>query len=202
MAEVIFTHGNVRAAALPANQMSYDTEQFYNAGVSAAAARGFHSLLPRCRRVSDPRLLALTLRDLRRLARIASVGCRGLQGRLYGRLAVCRTRPSRCSDRLLAGLAVGAKSSTSAHRCHARSGSDLDAALIRGAETARSRPPGLQFDDRLASPQAGSRRLLLSGARGILQSRRRSSHRLLRRRSARVRFTEIDIFGVYVARCR
>jgi uncharacterized membrane protein YccC len=57
----------------PANQMSYDTQQFYNnavailAGVGAAAI-SFRLLTPLTPATRSRRLLALTLRDLRRLA--------------------------------------------------------------------------------------------------------------------------------------
>jgi uncharacterized membrane protein YccC len=57
----------------PANQMTYDTLQFYNsalaiAGGSAAGALSFRLLPPLSPAFRTRRLLALTLRDLRRLA--------------------------------------------------------------------------------------------------------------------------------------
>jgi uncharacterized membrane protein YccC len=56
----------------PANQMSYDTRQFYNAAVAiisgvGAAALAFRLLPPLSPALRTRRLLALTLRDLRRL---------------------------------------------------------------------------------------------------------------------------------------
>jgi uncharacterized membrane protein YccC len=56
----------------PANQMSYDTEQFYNAASAIVAGVGagalaFRLLPPLSPAVRTRRLLALTLRDLRRL---------------------------------------------------------------------------------------------------------------------------------------
>jgi uncharacterized membrane protein YccC len=57
----------------PANQMSYDTGQFYNAALAivggvGAAALSFRLLPPLSPALRTRRLLALTLRDLRRLA--------------------------------------------------------------------------------------------------------------------------------------
>jgi len=57
----------------PANQMSYDTAQFYNTALaivlgSGAAALSFRLLPPLSPGLRTRRLLALTLRDLRRLA--------------------------------------------------------------------------------------------------------------------------------------
>jgi uncharacterized membrane protein YccC len=57
----------------PANQMSYDTQQFYNAALAivagvGAAAFSFRLLPPLSPALRTRRLLALTLRDLRRLA--------------------------------------------------------------------------------------------------------------------------------------
>jgi uncharacterized membrane protein YccC len=56
----------------PANQMSYDTQQFYNAALAimagvGAAALAFRLLPPLSPALRTRRLLALTLRDLRRL---------------------------------------------------------------------------------------------------------------------------------------
>ncbi len=57
----------------PANQMSYDTQQFYNAALAivaglGAAAMSFRLLPPLSPTLRTRRLLALSLRDLRRLA--------------------------------------------------------------------------------------------------------------------------------------
>ena len=77
----------------PTNPMSYDTAQFYNAALAVfaaclAAALSFGLLPPLSPAVRARRLLALTLRDLRRLA-IAPVPPRWKtwEGRVYGRLA-------------------------------------------------------------------------------------------------------------------
>ena len=77
----------------PANQMVYDTSQFYNAALAilagcAAATLSFHLLPPPSPALRARRLLALTLRDLRRLAtgplRSTSDDWEGL---VYSRLA-------------------------------------------------------------------------------------------------------------------
>src|SRR5262245_51214901 len=67
----------------PANQMTYDTVQFYNAalaiaGGSAAGALSFRLLPPLSPAKRTRRLLALTLRDLRRLAANPPPAARGL----------------------------------------------------------------------------------------------------------------------------
>jgi uncharacterized membrane protein YccC len=66
--------GNFVPLLAPANQMSYDTQQFYNSALAiiagvGAAALAFRLLPPLSPALRTRRLLALTLRDLRRLAR-------------------------------------------------------------------------------------------------------------------------------------
>jgi uncharacterized membrane protein YccC len=65
--------GNFIPLLAPANEMSYDTVQFYNAALAivagcAAAALSFRLLPPLSPQTRTRRLLVLTLRDLRRLA--------------------------------------------------------------------------------------------------------------------------------------
>jgi len=78
---------------MPANQMSYDTVQFYNSALAivlgcAAGALSYRLLPPLSPAFRAQRLLALTLRDLRRLA-TGAVQRRpdDWEGRIYGRLA-------------------------------------------------------------------------------------------------------------------
>ena len=73
---VLFTYMSAYFPALlaPTNQMIYDTQQFYNAALaiiagSGAAALSFRLIPPLSPAFRTRRLLALTLRDLRRLAR-------------------------------------------------------------------------------------------------------------------------------------
>jgi len=100
----------------PANQMSHDTQQFYNAALAivagvGAAAISFRLLPPLSPALRTRRLLALTLRDLRRLTtgRIPSTP-EDWQGRMYGRLSAMpeQTEPVQRA-RLLAALSVGNK---------------------------------------------------------------------------------------------
>jgi uncharacterized membrane protein YccC len=121
----------------PANQMSYDTVQFYNAALAivagiGAAALSFRLLPPLSPALRTRRLLALTLRDLRRLAR-GSIRWTpdDWEGRVYGRLSVLpeQALPLQRAQ-LVAALSVGSE----IIRLHRMApglglGSDLDAAL-------------------------------------------------------------------------
>ncbi len=91
--KVMFTAMTVNFVALlsPANPMSYDTVQFYNGALgivagTGAAALGFRMLPPLSPTFRTRRLLALTLRDLRRVARGRTP--RDWEGHVYGRLSV------------------------------------------------------------------------------------------------------------------
>jgi uncharacterized membrane protein YccC len=121
----------------PANQMSYDTIQFYNfalaiVGGIGAAALSFRLLPPLSSAFRTRRLLALTLRDLRRLAKgRVSWTAEDREGRLYGRLAALpdAAEPLQRSQ-LVAALAVGTEIIQLRHFASSFGlGSDLDAAL-------------------------------------------------------------------------
>jgi len=77
----------------PANQMTYDTVQFYNSALaiaagSAAGALSFRLLPPLSPAFRTRRLLALTLRDLRRLATDPARWAReDWEGRMHARIA-------------------------------------------------------------------------------------------------------------------
>jgi uncharacterized membrane protein YccC len=98
----------------PANQMSYDTQQFYNSALAivagnSAAALGMCLIPPIPPEIRARRLLKLTLRDLRRLA--TSRVLRNNQdwvGHVYGRLAALPEQAEPI-DRacLLAALSIG-----------------------------------------------------------------------------------------------
>jgi uncharacterized membrane protein YccC len=98
----------------PANQMSYDAQQFYNASLAiisgiAAAALSFRLLPPLSPALRTRRLLALTLRDLRRLATGPMPWTvNDWESRLYGRLSVLpkQAEPLQRAQ-LLAGLSLG-----------------------------------------------------------------------------------------------
>jgi uncharacterized membrane protein YccC len=84
---------NFVALLAPENQMSYDTQQFYNAALAivagvGAAAFSFRLLPPLSPALRTRRLLALTLRDLRRLATGRIRLHDDWEGRVYSRLSV------------------------------------------------------------------------------------------------------------------
>ncbi|MGH6838662.1 MAG: FUSC family protein [Methylocella sp.] len=163
----------------PANEMSYDPQQFYNAALSIFAGSGvaalsFRLLPPLSPAFRTRRLLALTLRDLRRLA----VGhipwtVEDWEGRIYGRLAAMpdAAEPLQRSQ-LVTALALGSEiirirpiAFSLGHTA------DLDAALdalARGngaIATARL----ARLDERVASlPDGGSEASLALRARGSI----------------------------------
>ncbi len=100
----------------PANQMSYDTVQFYNAALAivagvGAAALSFRLLPPLSPAFRTRRLLALTLRDLRRLATGPIPRAPDdWEGRMYGRFSALpdEAQPLQRSQ-LLAALSVGSE---------------------------------------------------------------------------------------------
>ena len=121
----------------PANQMSYDTVQFYNAASAivaglCAAAVSFRLMPPLSPAFRTRRLLALTLRDLRRLATGPIPRTPDdWEGRMYGRFAVLpdEAQPLQRSQ-LLAALSVGTEIIQLRHIARrADLGLELDTAL-------------------------------------------------------------------------
>jgi uncharacterized membrane protein YccC len=98
----------------PENQMTYDVEQFYNQAMAIVAGIGIAALAltlmpPLSTAVQSRRLLALMLRDLRRMAAGAIRPSQAAwEGRVYGRLAAmpAQAPPLRWS-RLAANQTVG-----------------------------------------------------------------------------------------------
>jgi uncharacterized membrane protein YccC len=98
----------------PANQMSYDTLQFYNGALAivsgiGAAALSYRLIPPLAPALRTRRLLAFTLRDLRRLTRDSIPRtAREWEGRIYGRLSAIpeQAEPLQRAQ-LLAALAMG-----------------------------------------------------------------------------------------------
>jgi uncharacterized membrane protein YccC len=163
----------------PANVQSYDPQQFYNTALSifagsGAAALSFRLLPPLSPAFRTRRLLALTLRDLRRLAMGPALWTAGdWEGRIYGRLAAMpdaaeplqRSRP-------LAALSVGTEIIQLRHMAHRLGlGSDLDLALEAMAQgnSAIATAWLARLDDRLATlPGDGSEASLALRARGSI----------------------------------
>jgi uncharacterized membrane protein YccC len=106
--------GNFVPLLAPANQMTYDTAQFYNAALAivagiGAAALSFRLLPPLPQALRTRRLLALTLRDLRRLATSPTPRtANDWEGRIYSRLSALpeQAEPLQRAQ-LLAALSVG-----------------------------------------------------------------------------------------------
>jgi uncharacterized membrane protein YccC len=100
----------------PANQMSYDTGQYYNSALAiiigiGMAALSFRVLPPLSPALRTRRLLALTLRDLRRLATGAIARTPDdWEERVYGRLSALpdQAEPLQRSQ-LVAALSVGSE---------------------------------------------------------------------------------------------
>jgi uncharacterized membrane protein YccC len=97
----------------PANQMSYDTAQFYNSALAifvgcAIAPLSFRLLPPLPPALRARRLLALTLRDLRRLAIHPLPTAEDWERRMFGRLAALpdQAEPLQRAQ-LLAAISVG-----------------------------------------------------------------------------------------------
>jgi uncharacterized membrane protein YccC len=98
----------------PANQMTYDTQQFYNSAVGIVLGLGvgalaFRLLPPLSPALRTRRLLALTLRDLRRLATSAAPQTRtDWERRVYSRLSALpeQAEPLQRAE-LLAALSTG-----------------------------------------------------------------------------------------------
>ena len=163
----------------PANQMSYDTLQFYNFALAINAGSGvgavsFRLLPPLSPAFRTRRLLALTLRDLRRLATGPIPRAPGdWEGRICGRLAALpdAAEPLQRSQ-LMAALAVGSEIIQLRHiATRLGLGSDLDAALeaLARGNSAIATTRLSRLDDRLASLSgAGSDASLALQARGSI----------------------------------
>src|SRR3954468_2231410 len=131
------TGANFMPLLAPTNQMSYDTAQFYNTALAViagcgAAALSFRLLPPLPPPLRARRLLALTLRDLRRFA-IAPLlpTSEDWESRMYGRLAALpdQAKPVQRAQ-LLAALSVGTEINQLRHMApHLGAAAELDVAL-------------------------------------------------------------------------
>jgi uncharacterized membrane protein YccC len=125
----------------PANEMSFDTIQFYNNALAivtgcGAAVLAFRLLPPLSPAVRTRRLLALTLRDLRRLASGPIPATTDWEGRIYARLAALPEQAEPLERaQLVAALSAGSETIRLARilgQLAARE--DLDAALAAFAQ--------------------------------------------------------------------
>ena len=157
----------------PANQQSYDTQQFYNSasalviGVSVGAC-SFRLIPPLSPAFRTRRLLALTLRDLRRLARSRIWQTpEDWEGRIYGRLsAVPDAAGPLPGAQMLAALSVGTAIIQLRRIARAMDlTSDLDAALkaLRRGDIALTKARLDRLDGALAA-RLGSAALRARGS--------------------------------------
>src|SRR6202051_2794689 len=160
----------------PANQMSYDTQQFYNAALAIVAGVGvaalaFRLLPPLSPALRTRRLLALTLRDLRRLptGRIPQ-NSDNWESRIYSRLSALpeHAEPLQRAQ-LMAALSVGTeiiRLRRVAHRFDLQV--EIDAALdaVAKGNSSAAAERLARLDQRLAAlPNTGP------GARARLRAR-------------------------------
>jgi uncharacterized membrane protein YccC len=121
----------------PTNPMSYDPQQYYNTAMTIVAGAGaatfsFRLLPPLSPAYRARRLLALTLRDLRRLVTGPLPGTpQDWEQRMYARFALLPDEAQPLQRAwLMAAYSVGAKTIRLRHLCHRFSLSpDLEAAL-------------------------------------------------------------------------
>ena len=164
----------------PANQMSYDTLQFYNGAVAivtgvGAAALGFRLLPPLSPALRTRRLLALTLRDLRRFtAEPMPRTANEWEARTYSRLSALPEQADPLQrGQLLAALSVGTeiirlRQVARRFELHAELDAALDA-LARGDSSVATERLA-RYDKRLAgqpSTRPGAR-VRLRGRASIL----------------------------------
>ena len=161
----------------PENQMSYDTSQFYNLALAIFAgcttgALSFRLYPPLSPALRTRRLLALTLRDLRRLAIDPQLPrSEDWEGRVYGRLAVMPddAEPLQRSQ-LLSALSVGSEILKLRRTARPLAlGPELDAALaaVAHGNSATARSWLTRLDQRLSSvpgPEGGAPRSLRTRA--------------------------------------
>lgn len=178
---LMFTYMTAYSCALiaPANEQSYDTQQFYNSALALVAGTGvaalsFRLLPPLSPALRTRRLLALTLRDLRRLAAgRVSQAASDWQGRIIGRLAALpeRAEPLQRAQ-LVAALAAGSeiielRGIATALGFGTALGGALDA-LVQG-DSALAAALLMRLEERLAAfPGSGPEASLALRARGSI----------------------------------
>jgi uncharacterized membrane protein YccC len=157
---------NVMPLLSPTNPMSYDTTQFYNTALAivvgcSVGPLAFRLLPPLSPALRTRRLLALTLRDLRRAVALPPARLEDWEGLMYGRLAALpdQAEPLQRAQ-LLAALSVGSEIFQLRHlTSRVGAAAELEAALAALAQgnsaiaVARLR----QLDRQLAfAPDAGA----------------------------------------------
>jgi uncharacterized membrane protein YccC len=163
----------------PANVMSYDPQQYYNAALaivsgSSTAAISFLLLPPLSPAFRTRRLLALTLRDLRRLARDRVSWTAGeWESRIFGRLAVLPESAEPLQRSQLAAALAAGNEIIRLRRIGSALGfaPGLDAALeaLARGSSATAATLFARLDDRLAFlPGTGTEGFLALQARGSI----------------------------------
>jgi uncharacterized membrane protein YccC len=174
--KVMFTAMTVIFVPLlaPANPMSYDTVQFYNTASAivtgtTAAVLSFRLLPPLSPAFRTRRLLALSLRDLRRLARGHTP--HDWVGHIEGRLAVLPAGATLVEGaQLLAALSVGIEILQLRHITHAlglAAGLDPAMAAIAQGNSAVAVSHLRQFDAALAAHEPQTQTMLRARSRLI-----------------------------------
>jgi uncharacterized membrane protein YccC len=171
---------NVMPLLAPTNEMNYDTIQYYNSALAIVVGCGvaplaFWLLPPLSPALRVRRLLALTSRDLRRLA-IASVlpAADVWASRIYSRLMALPDQATPLQRaQLLAALSVGSEIiGLRQIAAHLGTTAELDAALddIARGRSANAVASLRQFDDRLASTRetGAEATMALRGRRRVL----------------------------------
>jgi uncharacterized membrane protein YccC len=162
----------------PTNEMSYDTEQFYNTALAIVVGCGiaplaFLLLPPLSPALRTLRLLALTLRDLRRLA-IAPLRLtwEDWDSKIVGRLTALPDQAEPWQRaRMLAALSVGAEIIHLSRMSSRLDAAELEAALkaVASGNTTTAIANLREFDSRLASsPNAEPEAAIALRARGRL----------------------------------
>ena len=197
----------------PENQMTYDTQQFYNLALAivvglGSAALAFHLLPPLSPELRTRRLLALTLRDLHRLTkRPAAWTANDWKSRIYSRLcALPAQAESLQRAQLLTILSVGTeiiRLRGIARRFDLQGRTRCRAANDWREATGRLLPSGLP-DSTACWPHSSRHAGSVGPAAGAQQhpccvGGARSLSRPFRFRSGAMSFIEVDLFGVYVA---
>jgi uncharacterized membrane protein YccC len=162
----------------PTNEMSYDTQQFYNSALAifvgcTVAPLAFLLLPPLSPAQRTRRLLALTLRDLRRLAVAPRrLTWEGWDARMIGRLTALPDQAEPLQRaRLLAALSVGAEIIQLSRMSPRLGAAELEAALkaVTSGNTTTAIAKLREFDNRLASsPDAKPETAVALRARGRL----------------------------------